>query len=649
MPLLRRASDTSAKPPPSYTTSTSPPPPFTAFPDKYHVGSKLALLINTEQVKRHLKLLGAFYRLRKKVEDLEGGWTGHLDKKTKWAVFVNIAVYRLELFLDKVIKDPSLSTARVRVTPPLDVALALHSYMLNPGNFIEDAKRKTGVDELLAEAIINQISSIGDRTFEQDPLQVEKEEWIAATKTNYDPVLHFQSTEAWLTPTGVGYAQQGFKLKSKSGDTWTHETRGLYKLAKDIIDSKVNTLFPLAGTFISDLSACDHPYESRRALFVRDKILNTAVVKVATSPLELLMPLATSQSARNIMSRYTRGERFSLDLAMAVLRQGSFIDKMHSLGWLEPGRFDEDDTLLKRCVARYHAFCDLLSSTPSMFCVPTLDIDLGWHTHQLSSTYLTDMRDKVGRFVNHDDKVEEGKLSTSFDVTARAWQARFGVPYSSCGCPLPSQPPLSRLAAKLNLNTQPSYPSAALSQLHPSREDADATHASEHNSLVLPRHPDAMKKRKERRMEVQKRREKEDREWEKDRKKRQKAGRVKEEEEDWRRRRAEHDTAFFYPVPLVPVYGPIGYPVSAGGCCANDGNHVGGFASSGNPGCGSGCPGTGTCASANGSCASGGSSSSSACASCSSGSSSGCGSSSSGCSSGSSGCGGGGGGGCGGS
>jgi hypothetical protein len=45
---------------------------------------------------------------------------------------------------------------------------------------------------------------------------------------------------------------------------------------------------------------------------------------------------------------------------------------MHSLGWLEPRRFDQNDVILKRCVARYHAFLDLSSVNP--LSVPTLDI-----------------------------------------------------------------------------------------------------------------------------------------------------------------------------------------------------------------------------------------------------------------------------------
>ncbi|KAF8582970.1 hypothetical protein K439DRAFT_1285906, partial [Ramaria rubella] len=45
------------------------------------------------------------------------------------------------------------------------------------------------------------------------------------------------------------------------------------------------------------------------------------------------------------------------------------------------------------------------------FLVPTLDIDLGWHTHQLSGArYMSDTVRHVGRYVDHDDKIEEGVL-----------------------------------------------------------------------------------------------------------------------------------------------------------------------------------------------------------------------------------------------
>lgn len=58
---------------------------------------------------------------------------------------------------------------------------------------------------------------------------------------------------------------------------------------------------------------------------------------------------------------------------------------MVDLGWTHSSRFPPSDTSLVRCATRYYAFLDLIKGNPSLFCVPTLDIDLAWHTHQLDS------------------------------------------------------------------------------------------------------------------------------------------------------------------------------------------------------------------------------------------------------------------------
>jgi hypothetical protein len=47
------------------------------------------------------------------------------------------------------------------------------------------------------------------------------------------------------------------------------------------------------------------------------------------------------------------------------------------------------------------SFLDLMSSSPVSFFVPTLDIDLVWHTHQLMPTkYQQDCESYVGRFID---------------------------------------------------------------------------------------------------------------------------------------------------------------------------------------------------------------------------------------------------------
>ena len=56
------------------------------------------------------------------------------------------------------------------------------------------------------------------------------------------------------------------------------------------------------------------------------------------------------------MSAYTDDRPFSIDLVGAVLRQCSFIDKMHNLKWTELDRFSGNDTatVLYSSITRYH-------------------------------------------------------------------------------------------------------------------------------------------------------------------------------------------------------------------------------------------------------------------------------------------------------
>ena len=122
-----------------------------------------------------------------------------------------------------------------------------------------------------------------------------------------------------------------------------------------------------------------------------------------------------------IMVTYFNEKPYSVELVGAVIRQGSFVQKMYDLGWTKAGYFDsvDDELALQHALARYHAyeslvwlqsksltdllhsFLDLLASTPASFFVPTLDIDLVWHTHQLmASKYKANCTTHVGRFID---------------------------------------------------------------------------------------------------------------------------------------------------------------------------------------------------------------------------------------------------------
>lgn len=67
--------------------------------------------------------------------------------------------------------------------------------------------------------------------------------------------------------------------------------------------------------------------------------------------------------------------------------------------------------------------------------VPTLDIDLVWHTHQCSpGAYFIATRENAGKFLNHDDSIAEDKLGVGYERTRENWRVRFVEEYAVCGC-----------------------------------------------------------------------------------------------------------------------------------------------------------------------------------------------------------------------
>lgn len=141
---------------------------------------------------------------------------------------------------------------------------------------------------------------------------------------------------------------------------------------------------------------------------------------------------------RRMMSRYwDNSSPFALDLVGAVIRQGTFIQKMDNIDWLHsPTVMETADRLIKK----YTVFLQIMFTNPRQMAVPTLDVDLAWHTHQLQPSryykYSVAMPGTtVRRFIDHDDKVDENRLSECFEWTSKAYRrATNGGIYSECTC-----------------------------------------------------------------------------------------------------------------------------------------------------------------------------------------------------------------------
>lgn len=77
-----------------------------------------------------------------------------------------------------------------------------------------------------------------------------------------------------------------------------------------------------------------------------------------------------------MMSRYWENSSiFALDLIGAVIRQGTFIEKMHSIDWIHSPALASTE---QRLMEKYDRYFAILARHPVQLVVPTLDVDLAW-------------------------------------------------------------------------------------------------------------------------------------------------------------------------------------------------------------------------------------------------------------------------------
>ncbi|KAF8317035.1 uncharacterized protein EI90DRAFT_2943755 [Cantharellus anzutake] len=564
----------------------APPPPYpTSLPDKFPIGKQYTSpLVNVADLQDHLRLLGAFDLLQNLVRSANPS-----DSDDAWIVYLARAVYRFEKWI---LANPS-DRSGPETLPPLDVLMVWHSYCLNPRNYYEDGVRSIPAIRHTPKFPLAQAANAIDAEtllpLPVLPSSARSESWTQLTNMPFDlvhttgidevvaipcpacPTANLMSVP-WVTKDKSGYAQADFRtLCPHCRIAFNRESMCVRKFCNDVVkvrddpdhqflaytilfvcpSTRLNDVLFFRGTLLSPITGAISAADSKRVV---PRQIGSKVIWLTGSTSECtLRHVGSPCRMMRVLSCYENPTPFSIELSGAVIRQGAFVKKMVGLEWTRPGHFDVGHQhravhVLVRSIARYHAFVDLLSSA-LMFFVPTIDIDLTWHTHQLDCRkYRSDTLALLGRTPDHDDKVEEGALSSAYDITARAWGARFGVPYSVCGCtPLTST---NRLMNKVSRilggkksqdkpiqNTRPDLVSTL-------DDDADATHPSEHNSVVIPNH-DAHRAERARKLG------KRIKELEKDKEK----GRLT----DWEKLRLErmqregHDRAFIY--GAVPYWG----------------------------------------------------------------------------------------------
>ncbi|KAF7375454.1 hypothetical protein MSAN_00433300 [Mycena sanguinolenta] len=475
--------------------------------------------VHIAQIEDHLRLLQAFAELKISVEGMDDRIEMPSDKELRWSWFVGLAVERFERWC-KALKPSHMDHGLAMILPPLDVLMVWHAYLLNPGWYAEDGYRVDVLKGLqyAGEALTAALGGEFGELVNAEPSELRVETWVQMTATPFDPFLSATQILArdiacpkclsvvsapYITQDDTGYLRSNFAItcpRESCSFEVTRETLALRKLASDLAKQitggnpseliaqvppqfaflKVKLTVGLAEPSIHRPTSRTFPRGQRvkhamlsapalrkPATAVSEIAYADFIMQQANYKLDTLRDMLAKNMKGNggkligrIMSAYVDDKMFSMDLVGAVLRQGSFGAKMYNFGWTKPMFFasEEDKVVLQHVIARYHGFLDLMSASPGSFLVPTLDIDLAWHTHQLmASQYSRDTTQFVGRFIDHDDNVAESKLSTSFDQTRRAWKDRFGVEYTPCGCPLSGKTVGQRLAQLVGHGTNPSY------------------------------------------------------------------------------------------------------------------------------------------------------------------------------------------------
>lgn len=81
-------------------------------------------------------------------------------------------------------------------------------------------------------------------------------------------------------------------------------------------------------------------------------------------------------AVRKVLSHYwDNSSIFGIDLVGAVLRQGTFVQKMVKFDWLHSPNLM---ATVQRLIVKYHRFVRISAENPGRTVVPTLDVDLAW-------------------------------------------------------------------------------------------------------------------------------------------------------------------------------------------------------------------------------------------------------------------------------
>ncbi|KAG0019271.1 hypothetical protein BGZ82_000182, partial [Podila clonocystis] len=401
---------------------------------------------------------------------------------------------RYLMFLD-LLQQLQPSPAQVPL-PPLDVALMWTVHMLAPFRYHEDLLRSYSPHLLnYAFPLERYVAAIDieNATTDNEAFAPSKEMWYQLYPDEHfdldrnDTNRMFDIQCLWCSGTNIMDSSTFIKFRidgiaidcAGCGSQCSLETLSSKRLWDGIEAYRADSAILLAGSLLSPWSGAPDPIAAQREhhhLFFHPRIqfgLDQASVALNCSwpkVVQAFQDLGPDQyygirptTLARIISSYMGliEDRLSMDLVAGALRQRDFQKAMMITGgqaWCQP-------QVLHRSLERYKRFMLLARAEDKegggkgslkkgrkskkdknpgagdggggggrQALVPTLDIDLAWHTHMLSPAHYRQYQlVHYGRVLNHDDSVQATSSMTKQDFirTAELWQDLYEERYSS--------------------------------------------------------------------------------------------------------------------------------------------------------------------------------------------------------------------------
>ncbi|KAI0469602.1 hypothetical protein F4859DRAFT_487203 [Xylaria cf. heliscus] len=302
-------------------------------------------------------------------------------REEKWPLYLRLAASRFLYWIAAVEAEFGRPNARDQPlpVPPIDVLMVWHALLLNPSWF---------------------------RSFEQTA-ELKHLSTVAFPWEHIHAAIN-SSSRNWL-----------FQLSEKD-QAWFRDKCGMHPDLFGFLTKKHQSLLVSNGLTNYGTSSNDGEEHGLNQETLSKLSSGNSISDAAD--LRFLDSCRVAASKSNIVEK----------LVDAVKRQSAFVDKMDKQLWI---RSPAIEGTLDRGITRYGRFLKLFKLYPKRMLVPTLDIDLVWHTHQCSpSQYALVTTEIAGRFIDHNDKLGTATLDPAFESTKALYRIRFADEYRICNC-----------------------------------------------------------------------------------------------------------------------------------------------------------------------------------------------------------------------